>query len=65
MQTDLLDISAVCAMLGGTRPRNPSSVYRYVAKGIWPKPIKIGGTSRWLRQECDAALAKMIAGRAR
>jgi predicted DNA-binding transcriptional regulator AlpA len=65
MQPELLDIHAVCAMLGGTRPRNPSSVYRYVAKGIWPKPIRIGGTARWIRAECEAALAKMMAGRGR
>jgi predicted DNA-binding transcriptional regulator AlpA len=60
---DLLDMPAVCAMLGGTRPRHPSSVYRYVAKGLWPRPIRIGGTSRWLRAECEAALAKMVEAR--
>jgi predicted DNA-binding transcriptional regulator AlpA len=63
MQTDLLDISAVCAMLGGTRPRNPSSIYRYIAKGIWPRPIRIGGTARWRRDECEAALAKFVEAR--
>jgi predicted DNA-binding transcriptional regulator AlpA len=59
-QPDLLDISAVCAMLGGTRPRNPSSVYRYIAKGLWPRPVRIGGTARWRRDECEAALARFV-----
>jgi len=59
---NLLDIKAVCAMLGGSRPLNPCSIYRYISKGVWPKPIKVGGNSRWVKAECEQALQKMIGG---
>jgi predicted DNA-binding transcriptional regulator AlpA len=65
MQSDLLDRNAVCAFFGGTRPINPATLYRGVRKGRYPKPVKVGpGSSRWLRSECEAALAQMAQGRA-
>jgi predicted DNA-binding transcriptional regulator AlpA len=61
----LLDIEAVCAYFGGSRPINPATLYRGIRKGRYPAPIKIGpGSSRWLWNECEAALQAMIAGRA-
>jgi predicted DNA-binding transcriptional regulator AlpA len=61
---DLLDRQAVCRLFGGTKPIDPSTLYRGVAKGRYPRPVKIGpGASRWLRQECEAALAALIEGR--
>jgi predicted DNA-binding transcriptional regulator AlpA len=60
---ELLDIKAVCRLIGGSRPLNPCSIYRYIAKGIWPKPIKVMGNSRWIKSECDAALASMMEAR--
>jgi predicted DNA-binding transcriptional regulator AlpA len=64
-ETQLLDCKTVCTMLGGTRPLNPSTLYRHVAKGRYPAPIKVGpNTSRWLRVEVEAALQAMIARRA-
>jgi predicted DNA-binding transcriptional regulator AlpA len=58
----LLDISAVCAMFGGSRPLNPATIYRGIAEGRFPRPIKIGRNSnRWLRSECAAMLAAIIA----
>ena len=65
---DLLDIRAVCRLFGGTRPLNPSTVYKGIKRGVFPAPIPVGGphTSRWLRSECEAALAQIIdAGRQR
>jgi predicted DNA-binding transcriptional regulator AlpA len=56
---ELLPMTAVCDLLHCV----PSSVYRYIAKGLWPRPIKVGGSSRWIKSECENALAKMIAGR--
>lgn len=64
-QPDLLDLPAICRFFGGTEPLHPSTIYRNIAKGLLPAPIRVGpNTSRWLRSECEAALQAMIAGRA-
>jgi predicted DNA-binding transcriptional regulator AlpA len=61
---DLLDLRAVCALIGGTRPINPATLYRNVRKGLYPRPLKIGpNSSRWLRVEVEAALARMVEAR--
>jgi len=60
MQSDLLDRDATCRFFGSIRPINPATLYRGVRKGRYPKPVKVGpGSSRWLRSECEAALAQM------
>ena len=60
MQSELLDRDATCRFFGGTRPINPTTLYRGVRKGRYPKPVKIGpGSSRWLRAECEAFLLAM------
>lgn len=59
---ELLDLKSVCRLFGGI---DPSTVYRGIAAERYPAPIKVGpNTSRWLRSECEAALAAMIARRA-
>jgi predicted DNA-binding transcriptional regulator AlpA len=59
---ELMDIAAVCAFFGGSRPLNPATIYRVVAEGRYPQPIKVGKNSnRWLRSECVATLATLIA----
>jgi predicted DNA-binding transcriptional regulator AlpA len=66
MQPDhLLDRAAVCSYFGGSRPLNPSTLYRGIKLGRYPKAVKIGGSSRWLRSECECALQAMVDGRAR
>ena len=61
----LLDRPATCALFGGSRPIDAATLYRGIKKGRYPKPVKIGpGSSRWLRSECEAALAAMIERRA-
>ena len=60
---DLLDRTAVCRFYGGGKPINPSTLYRGIRKGTFPKPIRIGGSSRWIRDECEAALQAMVDGR--
>jgi predicted DNA-binding transcriptional regulator AlpA len=63
MPSDLLDLKAVCAFFGGL---DASTIYRGIAAKRYPAPIHVGpNTSRWLRAECEAALSRMIAGRAR
>lgn len=62
---DFLHIKAVCQMIGGTRPTHPSTIYRLVAKGLWPKPVHVTpGSSRWLASECESALRNLIEARA-
>jgi predicted DNA-binding transcriptional regulator AlpA len=62
---DLLDLDEVCAFFGGNRPLHPATIYRGL--GVrYPHPVKVGPNSnRWLRSECQAALAAMAAERAR
>ena len=33
-----------------------STIWRRVADGTFPKPIKIGGLTRWVRPEIDAVI---------
>jgi predicted DNA-binding transcriptional regulator AlpA len=59
---NLLDITEVCTFFGGL---DPSTIYRGIGVGRYPRPVRVGAnTSRWLRSECEQALAGMIAGRA-
>jgi predicted DNA-binding transcriptional regulator AlpA len=61
----LLDRAEVCRFFGGTRAIHPATLYRNIRRGLYPRPVKIGpGSSRWLREECEASLRAMIAGRA-
>jgi predicted DNA-binding transcriptional regulator AlpA len=59
----LLDRRAACEFFGGTRPINPATLYRGVRTGRFPAPVKVGGSSRWLRSECEAVLQAMVEGR--
>jgi predicted DNA-binding transcriptional regulator AlpA len=60
---NLLDRMGVCRMFGGNRPINAATLYRGIRQRRYPKPVKIGGSSRWLRSECEAALQAMVDGR--
>ncbi len=33
-----------------------STMYEYIQQGILPKPIKLGRTSIWLKEEIDAVI---------
>jgi len=57
---NLLNRVEVCRMFGSI---NPATLYRHIRRGLLPKPVKIGGSSRWLRSECEAALQAMVDGR--
>jgi predicted DNA-binding transcriptional regulator AlpA len=60
---DFLDINACCALVGGSRPIHKATWHRHVRAGLMPRPVKIGALSRWLRSECEAALARMVEAR--
>jgi predicted DNA-binding transcriptional regulator AlpA len=62
--SDLLDRKAVCEFFGGSRPINIATLYRGIRAGRYPQPVKVGpGSSRWLRRECEVALARMMEAR--
>jgi predicted DNA-binding transcriptional regulator AlpA len=64
MQPHLLDRAEACRFFGGIRPINAATLYRGIRKGRYPRPVKVGpGSSRWLREECEAALRGMVEGR--
>ena len=56
----LLDRTGVCSYFGGSRPLNASTLYRGIRRGHYPKPVKVGGSSRWLKSECETALQAMV-----
>jgi len=64
MQSTLLDKAEVCRLFGGSKPINPATLYRHIQAGRLPRPIKVGGSSRWLREQVEAALQVMIDERA-
>jgi predicted DNA-binding transcriptional regulator AlpA len=57
---ELLTLGEVRQLLGGL---HGSTIYRLIARGSLPRPLKIGASSRWLRSECVAALAQMSEAR--
>jgi predicted DNA-binding transcriptional regulator AlpA len=59
----LLDKREVLRLFGGTKPINTATLYRGIRQGRFPKPMKVGGSSRWLRTECEAVLQAMVEGR--
>jgi len=60
-EMELLPKSAVCRLFGNI---NPSTLYRGIRAGRYPKPIRVGpNSSRWLLAECQAALRAMVEAR--
>lgn len=55
----MLNVSQVMARLNIGK----TAVYDLVKRGELPKPVKIGGSSRWIPEEIDAALDVMKAKR--
>ncbi len=54
-----LPVRAIAARYGC----HPSSVWRWVAEGAFPKPVKIGGMTRWIESEVEAHDARAEAQR--
>ena len=59
----LLDKAEVCRLFGGSKPLNASTIYRHIRAGRIPKPIRVGGSSRWIREEVESALRSMVEAR--
>lgn len=58
-----LDFDAACQFWGGNRPLNRATIYRQIAAGQHPKPVKIGHLSRFLKSELLAERDRRIAAR--
>ena len=57
---ELLDRRAVCSLFGGI---HPATLYRGIRVGRFPRPVKVGASSRWLRYEVETCLAAMVNAR--
>jgi predicted DNA-binding transcriptional regulator AlpA len=60
---ELLDIAAACRFIGGSKPINRVTLYRGIQSGRYPKPVKIGSLSRWLKSELEATIESAIRAR--
>lgn len=60
---ELMGLREVCEFFGGRNaPLDPSTIYRGIKKGRFPKPFNVTPqNTRWLRTECEAARQKLIA----
>ena len=57
---DLLDRRGACQLFGDI---HVATLYRHIRGGLIPRPVKVGGSSRWLRSECELALSRMVEAR--
>lgn len=55
----LLTLKEVCSILH----RSPASIYRDVDRGLLPRPLKIGSSSRWPTSEIAALVDRAKAQR--
>lgn len=55
----LISDAQVATMFGVSR----MTIWRRVADGVIPRPIKIGGATRWVRSEIEAVIAEAVAKR--
>lgn len=55
----LVDINKVMEMLGVKK----TAIYKMIADGVLPAPIKVGGSSRWLPNEIEDSINSMITRR--
>ena len=55
---DLLDEVATCRLIGGTKPIHPSTLWRGVKNGLYPRPIPVGpNMRRWRKSKLVAVIA--------
>jgi excisionase family DNA binding protein len=57
MMRALLSVRQVSELLG----LSVSSVWRHVARGHLPQPVRIGGSTRWRRADIEALLGQEAA----
>jgi predicted DNA-binding transcriptional regulator AlpA len=61
---ELLDIDEVCTFLGGSRPINPSTVWRGIKAGRFSAPIYVTKQNpRWRRRDLERDLEALATKR--
>jgi predicted DNA-binding transcriptional regulator AlpA len=56
------DIEFVCAFFGGNRPLHPATIYRGIAAGRYPRPVRPSpNVNRWIGRELRAAKEAILA----
>ena len=64
--SDLWTMKTVLAYFGGERPLHASTLYRGIAAGRYPAPIKPSpNIARWRRSECEVAMQRIVEERDR
>ena len=60
MTEEFLDTPSACALIGGTRPIHPSTLWRWIKAGRISPPAKLGpNTNRFRRSQLLADLAAL------
>jgi len=55
------DLSFVCGFFGGNKPLNPATIYRGIAAGRYPRPVRPSpNVNRWIGRELKAARQAII-----
>jgi prophage regulatory protein len=55
VKEELIDIATVCRRISLSRP----TIYRQIASGNFPTPLKIGRAARWRGEAIDAWIARL------
>jgi predicted DNA-binding transcriptional regulator AlpA len=64
-EIELWERKTVLKFFGGDKPLHPSTLYRGMVVGRYPRPILVAGNAaRWVRSECEAAQRRMFDKRA-
>lgn len=58
-----LDTLIPVSALVETLQRSRASIYRDIKRGVFPKPLKLGGSSRWRRSEVEAFIESLVSER--
>lgn len=57
--SELLSVSTLVEMLHRSR----ASIYRDIQRGEFPRPLKLGSSSRWRRSEIEAYIERLAGDR--
>ncbi len=54
-------IDFVCAFFGGSKPLHPATIYRGIAHGRYPRPVRPSpNVNRWVGRELKAARTEIL-----
>jgi predicted DNA-binding transcriptional regulator AlpA len=65
MDDEYLDVKAACRFIGGTKPIDPSTLWRNVKAGRYSRPDHVGPNMvRWRRSQLARDLERIAADKA-